>query len=147
MKVSLVWSSPHPEKTIAVAMRRCYSTKPIEDIEDELEQKGPEYWKYLLSKALQDKSLDVLEHFVLTVALDGAAETDVGHLVRAFPYLRATQIGPIDWLMTLNARTLVELWKDPRGKPLAEMIVMELSQRGVCPIFSELAFGAKVNAS
>jgi len=147
MKVTLVWSSPHPEKTIAVAMRRCYSTKPIEDIETELEQKGPEYWKYLLSKALQDKSLDVLEHFVLTVAVGGAAETDMGVLVRAFPYLRATQLGPIDWLMTLNARTLVELWKDPRGKAFAGMIVSELSQRGVCPIFNLLAFEVKISAS
>jgi len=147
MKVSLVWSSPRPERTIAVAMRRCYSTKPIEDIETELEQKGPEYWKYLLGKALQDKSLDVLEHFVLTLMVEGATEADLGLLTRTFPYLRVTHLRSSDWLLTLNARTLVELWKNPRSKPLAEMIVMELSQRGVCPIFSELAFGVKVNAS
>jgi len=147
MKVSLVWSSPFPEKTIAVAMRRCYSTKPIEDIEAELEQKGPEYWKYLLSKALQDKSLDVLEHFVLTLAVEGAADADVGLLVRAFPYLRATQLRQSDWLMTFNARTLVELWKNPRGKTFAEMVVSELSRRGVCPIFNQLAFGVNENAS
>jgi hypothetical protein len=147
MKVSLVWSSPFPEKTIAVAMRRCYSTKPIEDIEAELEQKGSEYWKYLLSKALQDKSLDVLEHFVLTVAVEGAEEADLGLLVRAFPYLRATQLRPNDWLMTLNARTLVELWKDSRGKAFSEMVVSELSQRGVCPIFNQLAFGVNLDAS
>jgi len=147
MKVSLAWSSPHPEKTMAVAMRRCYSTKPIEDIEDELEQKGPEYWKYLLGKALQDKSLDVLEHFVVTLAVEGVSQADMGVLTQSFPYLRATHLRLSEWLLTLNARTLVELWKDPRGKPLAEMIVTELSQRGVCPIFSELAFGVKVNAS
>jgi len=147
MKVSLAWSSPYPERTIAVAMRRCYSTKPIEDIEAELEQKGPEYWKYLLGKALQDKSLDVLEHFVLTLAVEGASQADMGLLTQAFPYLRATNLKSSDWLLTLNARTLVELWKDPRGKPLAETIVTELLQRGVCPIFSELAFGVKVNAS
>ena len=147
MKVSLVWSSPFPEKTIAVAMRRCYSTKTIEDIEAELEQKGPEYWKYLLSKALQDKSLDVLEHFVLTLAVEEAADADVGLLVRAFPYLRATQLRQSDWLMTFNARTLVELWKNPRGKTFAEMVVSELSRRGVCPIFNQLAFGVNENAS
>ena len=143
----MVWSSPSPERTIAVAMRRCYSTKPIEEIETELEQKGPEYWKYLIGKALQDKSLDVLEHLVLTLMVEGAAEADVGLLARTFPYLRATHLRSSDWLLTLNARTLVELWKDPRGKPLAETIVTELSQKGVCPIFSELAFGVKVNAS
>ena len=147
MKVSLVWSSPHPERTIAVAMRRCYSTKPIEDIEAELEQKGPEYWKYLLSKALQDKSLDVLEHFVVTMMVEGAAEADLGLLTRAFPYLRATHLRANDWLLTLNARTLIELWRDPRGKPVAETIVSELSERGVCPILNELAFGVKINAS
>jgi len=128
-------------------MRRCYSTKPIEDIEAELEQKGPEYWRYLIGKALQDKSLDVFEHLVLTLMIEGATETDVGLLTRTFPYLRATHLRSGDWLLTLNARTLVELWRDPRGKPLAEMIVMELSQRGICPIFSELAFGVKANAS
>ena len=74
MHVSLLWSSPKPEETIAVAMRRCYSTKPIEDIQAELGQKGPEYWKYLLAKAMQDKSLDVLEHFTMTLLAEGAAE-------------------------------------------------------------------------
>lgn len=141
-----MWSSPNPERTIAVAMRRCYSTKPIEEIEAELEQKGPEYWKYLLSKALQDKSLDVFEHFVLTLAVEGAAEADVGLLTRAFPYMRVTRLVESDWLLTLNARTLVELWRDPRGRLLAGMIVSELSQRNVCPVFDELAFGAKTNA-
>jgi len=147
MKVSLAWSSPHPERTIAVAMRRCYSTKPIEDIEAELEQKGPEYWKYLIGKALQDKSLDVFEHFVLTLSVEEMAQADMGLLTRTFPYLRATHLRLSEWLLTLNARTLVELWKDARGKPLAEAVVTELSQRGVCPIFSELAFGMKANAS
>jgi len=146
MKVSIVWSSPNPERTVAVAMRRCYSTKPIEDIEAELEQKGPEYWKYLLSKALQDKSLDVFEHFVLTLAVEGAAEAEVGFFTRTFPYLRATHLRASEWLLTLNARTLVELWRDGRGRPLAEMIVSELSQKGVCPVFGELAFGVKESA-
>ena len=54
MKDSHVWSSPLPERTIEVAMRRCYSPKTIEEIESELEQKGPEYWMYLLPKAVQD---------------------------------------------------------------------------------------------
>jgi len=147
MKVSLVWASPYPERTIAVAMRRCYSTKPIEDIESELEQKGPEYWKYLLGKALQDKSLDVFEHFVMTLAVEGMAQADMGLLTRTFTYLRATYLRSSEWLLTLNARTLLELWRDQRGKSLAETIVTELSQRGVCPIFSELVFGMKANAS
>ncbi len=147
MKVSLVWSSPFPERTIAVAMRRCYSTKTIEDIESELEQKGPEYWKYLLAKALQDKSLDVFEHFVLTLLVEEAGEADVGSLVRDFPYVRETHLGGADWLLTLNARTLVELWRDPRGRPFARLVVTELDGKGVCPLLSEFAFGEKANAS
>lgn len=147
MKASLVWSSPSPEKTIAMAMRRCYSTKAIEDIESELEQKGPEYWRYLLAKALQDKSLDVLEHFTLTVLVEGAGEAEMGSLFLHFPYLRGTSLREGEWLVTLNARTLVELWKDSRGKWFARTIVTELGSKGICPIFSELAFGEKVNAS
>lgn len=147
MKVSLVWTSPKPERTIAVAMRRCYSTRVIEDIESELELKGPEYWKYLLSKALQDKSLDVLEHFVLTLILEEMGEVDVCVLTMNFPYLRATHLSGNDWLLTLNARTLVELWRDPRGMSVARMIVSELDSKNTCPIFNEVAFGVKVNAN
>lgn len=147
MKVSLVWSSPFPERTIAVAMRRCFSTKVIEDIELELEQKGPEYWKYLLSKALQDKSLDVLEHFTMTFFVEGAGEAEVGALVCNFPYLHTTQLKGSDWLLSINARTLVELWRDPRGKGFAELVISELDNRSVCPIFNELAFGERVHAS
>jgi hypothetical protein len=146
MKVSLVWSSPSPERTIAVAMRRCFSTKVIEDIESELEQKGAEYWKYLLSKALQDKSLDVLEHFTMTLLVEGVAESDMGNLNRWFPYLRTTNLRGADWLISMNARTLVELWRDPRGKDFAGHVVSELDERNVCPIFSELAFGGKIHA-
>ena len=127
-------------------MRRCYSTKAIEDIESELNQKGPEYWKYLMGKALQDKSLDVLEHFTLTLLVEGAGEAEVGLLTRSFPYLRATHLKEADWLVTLNARTLVELWRDERGRPFAGTVVAELNRGGVCPMFNELAFGARINA-
>jgi len=146
MKVSVVWHSPNPEKTIAVAMRRCYSTKTIEEIESELDQKGPEYWKYLMGKALQDKSLDVLEHFTMTLLVEGAGEADVGFLARTFPYLRATQLAGDAWLLTLNSRTLVELWRDPRGKSFAKLVVVELDRRGISPSFNELAFGERINA-
>ena len=142
-----MWTSPKPERTIAVAMRRCYSTRAIEDIESELELKGPEYWKYLLSKALQDKSLDVLEHFVLTLILEETEEADVCVLTMNFPYLRATHLSGNDWLLTLNARTLVELWRDPRGMSAAKMIVSELDSKNTCPIFNEVAFGVKINAN
>ncbi len=147
MKVSLVWSSPKPERTIAVAMRRCYSTKPIEEIESELEQKGPEYWRYLLGKAMQDKSLDVLEHYTMTLLVEGADEAEMGRLVLAFPYLRATKLSGSDWFLSMNARTLVELWRDARGKNMAEIVIAELDSKGTSPLFNSLAFGERVHAS
>ena len=147
MKVSLVWSSPSPERTIAAAMRRCYSTKTIEEIESELEQKGPEYWKYLLTKAMQDKSLDVLEHFTLTVLVEEAEDPQMGDLSMGFAYLRTTRIRGSDWFVSMNARTLVELWRSQSGRGFAELVVSELGKNSVCPIFSEVAFGEKVRAS
>lgn len=147
MRVSLVWSSPSPERTIAVAMRRCYSTKPIEEIETELQQKGPEYWKYLLTKALQDKSLDVLEHFTMTFLVEGADELEAADLALRFPYLRLTRVKGSDWLLSINARTLVELWRDSRAKGFAGQVASELDRLEICPIFNEVAFGEKIHAS
>jgi len=128
-------------------MRRCYSTKPIEDIESELEQKGPEYWKYLLSKAMQDKALDVLEHFTMTVLVEGASEAESGDLPLRFPYLRVTRLKGSDWLLSMNARTLVELWRDSGARAFAGHVVDELDRLRICPIFSEVAFGERVRAS
>jgi hypothetical protein len=147
VRVSLVWSSPSPEKTIAVAMRRCYSTKPIEEIDAELDQKGPEYWKYLLVKALQDKSLDVIEHFTMTFMVEGLKETEVGELARSFPYVRFLRADADSWLVSMNGRTLIEMWRNRPSKKTAELFVSELGDRGVCPLLIPLAFGEKVNAS
>ena len=147
MKATVVWTSPRPERTIAVAMRRCYSTKTIEDIEAELELKGAEYWKFLLTKALQDKSLDVLEHYAMTLVIDGAEEKQMNVLLRSHPYLRATKLSEKDWLVSLNARTLVELWHDEGVKPFAESIVAELDGKGVSPLFNSLAFGERTRAN
>jgi hypothetical protein len=147
MRSSLIWSSPSPEKTIAMAMRRCYSTKPIEEIESELDEKGPEYWKYLLTKALQDKSLDVIEHFTMTFMIEEAKETETGELARSFPYLRFLRVDADSWLLTLNARTLIEMWRGGSSKAFAEAVVSELDKRGICPVLIPLAFGERINAS
>jgi hypothetical protein len=128
-------------------MRRCYSTKPIEEIETELEQKGPEYWKYLLTKAMQDKSLDVLEHFTMTFLLEGVQDAEANRLLLSHPYLRALRLNGDDWLLSLNARSLVELWHDIGSKALAEVIVSELDGKGVSPVFNAVAFGERVRAS
>jgi len=147
MKAFLVWSSPSPEKTIAVAMRRCYSTKPIEEIDSELDRKGPEYWKYLIGKALQDKSLDVIEHFTMTFMVEGMKETEVGELARGFPYLRFLRAGADSWLLSMNCRTLIEMWRNEPSRKIAAVFVSELEDRGICPILMPLAFGERVNAN
>ncbi len=147
MKASLVWSTPNPERTISVAMRRCYSTKPIEEIQSELELKGPEYWRYLLTRALQDKSLDVLEHFCLTLTVDGIDGTRAGLLARSFPYVRLLNLGGEDWLVSMNARTLVEIWRGEGFKDFAEVVVTVLDEAGTCPIFNSLAFGERFHAN
>ena len=128
-------------------MRRCFSTKTIEEIEVELEQKGVEYWRYLLTKALQDKSLDVLEHFTLSLVAEGFNEAEFGKLVRSFPYVRALNLGTDSWLVSMNARTLVEMWRDPDSKSFAQFVVSELDSKQVCPVFSQVAFGEDLNAN
>jgi hypothetical protein len=147
MKLELVWTSPNPERTIAVAMRRCYSTKTIEEIEMELETKGTEYWKYLLTKCLQDKSLDVLEHYTMTLLVEDLGAAEVGGYIQSFPYLRFTNLGGTDWFLSLNARTLVELWRDPRVKKLAQAIINVLEKEKSSPVFNAIAFGDGENAS
>jgi hypothetical protein len=147
LKITLVWSAPKPERTIAVAMRRCYSTKPIEEIEAELEQKGPEYWKYLLSRALQDKSLDVIEHFTFTLAADEMDEDEVDGLALNFPFIKFLKLNEDSWLLSMNARTLIEIWRDQTFRSFAAAVVAELDRKGVCPVFISSVFGEKVRAS
>jgi hypothetical protein len=127
-------------------MRRCYSTKTIEEIESELEQKGAEYWKYLLTKCLQDRSLDVLEHFTLSLLVEGMDEAQAGSLVRVFPYLRVSALAAGSWLVSMNSRTLVEMWRDPKARAFAESVVSELDAKGTCPVFNQVVFGEKVDA-
>lgn len=146
MRVSVVWHTPGPERTIAVAMRRCYSTKPIEEIQTELDQKGPEYWKYLLTRAVQDKSLDVIEHYCVTLAVDGIDRERVGTIVRHYPHARFLELGDDGWLVSMNGRTLMEMWRGDTDRDFASAVVSELNTKGVSPIFNQLAFG-DTNAS
>lgn len=128
-------------------MRRCYSTKPIEEIEAELEQKGVEYWKYLLSRALQDKSLDVIEHFTFTLVIEQMDKNEVEPLVLNFPFIRFLSIDKDSWLVSMNARTLIEIWRDLNFRSFAEAIVTEFDRKGICPTFNSSVFGERVRAS
>jgi thymidylate synthase (FAD) len=81
MRAKLLWHTPNPEQTVALAMRRCYSSKPIEDLEAELTSK-PGYEKELIARALRDKTFDVIEHAVFMFELEGISRVCSHQLVR-----------------------------------------------------------------
>jgi thymidylate synthase (FAD) len=81
MRVKLLWHTPNPEQTVALAMRRCYSSKPIEDLEKEIASK-PGYEKELIAKALRDKTFDVIEHAVFMFEIEGISRICSHQLVR-----------------------------------------------------------------
>lgn len=147
MKATIIWASPEPERTIAVAMRRCYSTKPIDELEKELDEKGMEYFRHLISLAFRDKSLDVIEHFYMEVLLEETNENELFDFVASFPFARFTKIASDVWLLTLNARTLVEAFHRPEGKRLSLKIMESMRFANVGKTFLEIAFGEELNES
>lgn len=81
MRAVLMWHTPDAERKVALAMRRCYSSKPIEDLEKELLAK-PGYEKELIAKALRDKTFDVIEHAVFMFEIEGISRICSHQLVR-----------------------------------------------------------------
>jgi len=81
IRVRLLWYTPNPEFTVALAMRRCYSAKPIEDLEKELASR-PGYERDLIAKALKDKTFDVIEHAVFMFEIEGISRVCSHQLVR-----------------------------------------------------------------
>src|SRR5579872_7247621 len=70
IRARLLWHTPNPEVIVALAMRRCYSAKPIEELEAELSSR-PGYEHDLIAKALRDKTFDVIEHAVFMFEIEG----------------------------------------------------------------------------
>lgn len=81
MRVKLLWYTPNPEFNVALAMRRCYNAKPIEELEKELQSK-PGYEKELIAKAIRDKTFDVIEHAVFMFEIEGISRICSHQLVR-----------------------------------------------------------------
>jgi thymidylate synthase (FAD) len=81
IRARLLWHTPNPEVIVALAMRRCYSAKPIEDLEAELASR-PGYEKDLIAKALRDKTFDVIEHAVFMFEIEGISRICSHQLVR-----------------------------------------------------------------
>jgi thymidylate synthase (FAD) len=81
MRVRLLWYTPNPELMVALAMRRCYNSKPIEELEKEIQSK-PGYERELIAKALRDKTFDVIEHAVFMFEIEGVSRILTHQLVR-----------------------------------------------------------------
>jgi hypothetical protein len=143
MKASLVWATPQPEKTIALAMRRCYSTKPVEEIDTELNQKGVDYWKHLIELALRDKSLDVIEHFCMELVIEDLDEEEAGKIAGTFPFARFLKVAPGTWLLSMNARTLIEAWRLENGRELAAKVIKAMKEKGIGTTFISVAFAGE----
>ena len=80
------------------------------------------------------------------LTVEGFGEDDVAKVAGGFPYVRISGLGAESWLMSLNARTLVEMWRAPAARKLAESIVSELDSKNVCPVFNQVVFGEKADA-
>jgi thymidylate synthase (FAD) len=81
IRARLLWHTPNPEVIVALAMRRCYSAKTIEELEAELASR-PGYEKDLIAKALRDKTFDVIEHAVFMFEIEGISRVCSHQLVR-----------------------------------------------------------------
>jgi len=81
IRARLLWHTPNPEVIVALAMRRCYSAKPIEELEAELAAR-PGYERDLIAKALRDKTFDVIEHAVFMFEIEGISRVCSHQLVR-----------------------------------------------------------------
>lgn len=144
MKVDLLWATPEPEKVIALAMRRCYSTKTLEDILLELESKGPEYWKHLIELAIRDKSFDVIEHFCILVLLEDCTKEEICELGLANPFIRFTYVKPNTYIASLNARSLIELIYQNKHTEFTSGIIRSLQEKNIGRLFISVALGGVV---
>lgn len=80
MKVSLVAYTPHPEKIVFLAARLCYSSKPLEALEKEFENRA--YVKSFLSKLIALGHHSVLEHASFTFLIEDISRIASHQLVR-----------------------------------------------------------------
>ena len=63
-------------------------------------------------------------------------------MARDFPFVRFLRLGDSSsWLLTMNARTLIEMHRTSPPVTLAGEVVAELDRKKVCPVLSSVAFG------
>lgn len=79
MLVTLLKSTPDPEKTVAMAARLCYSDSTIAELEQKVDSVSNEKF---LGKILKMGHLSVLEHAVFTFGVEGISRATSHQLVR-----------------------------------------------------------------
>ena len=79
MKVALLCHTPDPDKTVAIAARRCYSALPSEELDASLTE---EKIQALLLKLLKSNHLSPFEHASFTFAIEGVSRSLSHQLVR-----------------------------------------------------------------
>jgi thymidylate synthase (FAD) len=82
LRVRLLWHTPNPEYMCALAMRRCYSALPMEELEKELNLKGESYIKYLMERVKKDGSFDIFEHASFMFEIEGVSRALTHQLIR-----------------------------------------------------------------
>jgi len=79
LKVTLLASTPEPEKTVALAARLCYSDAAISELEEKIRDLPLEKF---LGRILRMGHLSVLEHASFTFGVDGISRVTSHQLVR-----------------------------------------------------------------
>jgi len=79
VKVTLLASTPEPEKTVALAARLCYSPSAIAELEEKVRDLPLEKF---LGRILKMGHLSVLEHASFTFGVDGISRVTSHQLVR-----------------------------------------------------------------
>jgi len=79
VKVTLLASTPEPEKTVALAARLCYSPSAIAELEEKVRDMPLEKF---LGRILKMGHLSVLEHASFTFGVDGISRVTSHQLVR-----------------------------------------------------------------
>lgn len=106
MKAELLWFSNDPERLIALAMRRCYTTKVWELLQEDVSTPG--YKEYLTRSAFRRLEFDVFEHVRLLFRVE-ATPTEMLHVIQRHPFVSSTELGKGQHLLSMNLRTLTEM--------------------------------------
>ena len=131
MQLDVLWYTDEPEKKIGVAMRRCYTTYPIETIQEEVSR---EYGEYLVAAAYERYEFDVYEH-VRMLCVAKASEREMLDTILNHRYVEATALDQ-KWLLSLNLRTALEAAR--AGEEAFSHAVHE-----VCPRVARMVEGGK----